>query len=528
MITLEDAKNDYKFLNKENIQKFSKSENKLTVEHKKQLTSDVEKLFQVKLLKQKLNELKKVNEYKIILDEVDSVFEHIELIFNDNFEINSEELSAGVYIGNVIVDYNIVTHYKGVNDVEKFKQSGILKYTSTESKAFKYFGDVMYKNIVKDMFTSSEEQKYVNLKWNDIKEEKQDYEAFVSSNSQLKKYYNENKDFQKGLLKIINDKYFKPKFPSLQIGYSKPSIYKTDNFLEKNKDYLFINNLDDQNAIKLKEIDSRETISKILLGNEKEIKRILRDDVFNLETLEKNKKKYRVAQDKFLKGFLSETEVSEYQKTKYYDLAVAMGYVEFVGPVIKIGNNDFSYDHQFPDFKLAVSYSMNGLNDNLTDKSFIDLSLKLFGVYKNIWNPAEFLDLQNKFKINYLNSKDSKIWNRLDKTGSGKNNKWNINIMNGYLNQYSSYYFKELDKSLNLLDMTRNIFKSSNILYSFDVKNSNLNGLLRLCIYNRMKNGENSFWKNLNYMRFDLFGIVKINIYLEEIKNGEVKIERIF
>ncbi len=61
MITVEDLKNDYKFLNKENIQKFSKLENKLTVEHKKELTSDVEKLFQIKLLKQKLNELKKVN-----------------------------------------------------------------------------------------------------------------------------------------------------------------------------------------------------------------------------------------------------------------------------------------------------------------------------------------------------------------------------------------------------------------------------------------------------------------------------------
>ncbi|WP_339021702.1 hypothetical protein [Spiroplasma endosymbiont of Atherix ibis] len=61
LITVEDLKNDYKFLNKENIQKFSKLENKLTVEHKKELTSDVEKLFQIKLLKQKLNELKKVN-----------------------------------------------------------------------------------------------------------------------------------------------------------------------------------------------------------------------------------------------------------------------------------------------------------------------------------------------------------------------------------------------------------------------------------------------------------------------------------
>ncbi|WP_339020268.1 hypothetical protein [Spiroplasma endosymbiont of Atherix ibis] len=61
----------------------------MTVEEKKQLTADVEKMFKVDLLKQKLNELKKINEYKIILDEVDSVFEHFELLFNDNFKIKS-------------------------------------------------------------------------------------------------------------------------------------------------------------------------------------------------------------------------------------------------------------------------------------------------------------------------------------------------------------------------------------------------------------------------------------------------------
>ncbi|AUB31347.1 lipoprotein [Spiroplasma floricola] len=131
LITVEDGETNYKFLNKENIQKFSKPENKdkLTTEEKKQFTNDVEKLFKTELLKKKLNDLKKVNEYKIILDEIDSVFEHVELVFNDNFEINSGEIVPGSYIGNVIVDYKVVTQYKGLKDVEKFKQSETLKYT---------------------------------------------------------------------------------------------------------------------------------------------------------------------------------------------------------------------------------------------------------------------------------------------------------------------------------------------------------------------------------------------------------------
>ncbi|WP_339020212.1 hypothetical protein [Spiroplasma endosymbiont of Atherix ibis] len=245
LIGVESMEENNEFLNKYNIQKFSKSENKskLTIENKKQLTNDVEKLFKVKLLKEKMNELKKINKYKVILDEVDSVFEHVELVFNDNFEINSGEVVEGSYIGNVIIDYKIVAQYKGLVDVEKFKQSGTLKYTSTESESFKKVRDAMYKNIAKDMFTSQETQKYVNLKWSDIKQNSKDFDAYLSSNTQLKKYYNENNKFHESMLKIINDKYFKQQFPLMEISYDRKSIYKTDNFAQQNQKYLVINNL---------------------------------------------------------------------------------------------------------------------------------------------------------------------------------------------------------------------------------------------------------------------------------------------
>ncbi|WP_339020347.1 hypothetical protein [Spiroplasma endosymbiont of Atherix ibis] len=495
----------------------------MTVENKKQLTSDVEKLFQIKLLKQKLNELKKVNEYKVILDEIDSVFEHFELLFNDNFEINSGEVVEGSYIGNVVVDYNIVTNYKGLNDVEKFKQFGALKYTSTESESFKNVGDVMYKNIAKDMFISQKTQKYVNLKWSDIKGAKQDYEAYVNSNAELKKYYNDSEDFHQALLKLLKDKYFKLAFPTLDISYSKRSIYRSNDFLVENKEYLIMNNFDKENAIKLKEGQDTQTISKILLGDEVLIKETLKSQVFNLRALQK----YRVAQDEFLNKFLNSVEFEKYNVTdSYYDLAVAMGYADFVAPVIGVGvAGGSSYQYKLPDFKLAISYSMNGENDEISE-SFIDLSLKLFGVYKELWNPYEINESSFLFKVWYKNK--GKIWVYKDKINNFMTGK-EINLD---LNNYQQFYFVELEKAFSLLDMTRNVFKSLNVLYSINMKNYDL----RLSTINfnssneykwtffakrKVAKDELIFYEEINYLQFDLFGIVEMDIYFDEQKLTE-------
>ncbi len=526
MISVEDVKNDYKFLNKENIKKFSKSENKLTVEHKKELTSDVEKLFQTKLLKQKLNELKKVNEYKIILDEEDSVFEHVELVFNDNFEINSGEVVKGSYIGNVVVDYNIVTNYKGLNDIEKFKQSGVLKYTSTESESFKKVGEEMYKNIAKDMFISQETQKYVNLKWSDIKGEKQDYEYYVNSNAELKKYYNDSEDFHQALLKLLKDKYFKLAFPKLDISYSKRSIYRSNDFLLDNKEYLIMNNFDKENAISFQQNKNREEISKILLGDEQVIKETLKSEVFNSRTLQKNRVKYKVAQDEFLNKFLSSVEVEKYKVTdSYYDLAVAMGYADFVAPVIAIGEGNSSYQHKLPDFKLAISYSMNGENDEISE-SFIDLSLKLFGVYKELWGPRIINNNKFLFNINYKNKND--VWDEFR-----INSYFKFKEINECLQKFNIFYFIELEKKLSLLNMTKNIFVNSNIKYLINYNENNNEQQKGLLFENNSSNNnffvqvdeafsnqsKENFFEKLNYLQFDLFGIVKMNIYFNIIKD---------
>ncbi|AUB31592.1 lipoprotein [Spiroplasma floricola] len=527
LITIEDVKNDYKFLNKENIQKYSKPENKdkLTVEEKKQFTNDVEKLFKAKLLKQQLNELKKVNKYKVILDDVDSVFEHVELLFNDNFEINSGEIIKGSYIGNVIVDYNIVIQYKGLNDVEKFKQSGTMKYTSTKSESFKKVGDSMYKNIAKDMFTSQETLKYVNLKWNEIKNKSKDSDAYVNSNNELKNYYNSNEDFHQALLNLVKEKYFKDSFPTLEINYSKKSIYRSNNFLEENKKYLIVNNFDKENSINLRQKDSREIISKILLGDEEVIKENLKSDIFNSRTLQKNRVKYRATQDQFLKEFLNTQEVENYKISDSYQFAIAMGYADFIGPVIKIGEKENSYMHKLPDFKLAISYSMNGENDEISE-SLIDLSLKLFNVYKKIWAPSIVTDTKYLFNINY---KQQNIWNEFNTRYS----RLLARRVNDFLNNYNSFYFIELEKNLNLLNMTRNTFNSSNFFYSINVDNFESN-LADISFFNKSSSkyyfeveeqigtdNKVNFFDTVNYLTFDLFGIVKMNIYFtKEIRQA--------
>ncbi|WP_339021704.1 hypothetical protein [Spiroplasma endosymbiont of Atherix ibis] len=446
-----------------------------------------------------------------------SVFEHVELLFNDNFEINSGEVVEGIYIGNVVVDYNIVTNYKGLNDVEKFKQSGTLKYTSTESESFKKVGEAMYKNIAKDMFISQETQKYVNFKWSDIKGEKQDYEAYVNSNVQLKKYYNNSEDFHQALLKLLKDKYFKVAFPTLDISYSKRSIYRSNDFLAENKEYLIMNNFDKENAIKLKEGQYTETISKILLGDEGLIRETLKV-VFNSRALQKNRVKYSSAQDEFLNKFLSSVEVENYKVTdSYYDLAVAMGYADFVGPVIRIGEGQNSYMHKLPDFKLAISYSMNGENDEISD-SFIDLSLKLFGIYKQLWAPQVADNKKFLFNMNY--KKRDSIWKYIGNNAIAEDK--SVKEVNSILQDYQQFYFIELEKSLSLLDMTRNVFKSSNILYLVNTdkaddfifnnllfRSSETNGFFRLY------DSPNYFFANINYLTFSLFGIVEMNIYFK-------------
>ncbi|AUB31348.1 hypothetical protein [Spiroplasma floricola] len=389
----------------------------------------------------------------------------------------------------------------------------------------------MYKNIKKDMFTIKETQKYVNLKWNDIKGTSPDSDAYLSSNAQLKKYYNSNEDFHQALLNLIKNKYFKDAFSSLDISYNQKSIYKSDNFAETNKKYLIVNNFDEQNAIVVNQEKDREKISKILLGEQDVIKDTLKKEVFNSLALQRNRKKYEIAQNKFLNSFLTSIEVENYKLSDSYLLAIAMGYADFIGPIIKIGEKENSYMHKLPDFKLAISYSLNGENDEISE-SLLNLSLNLFNVYKKVWGPNKVNQDSYLFNINY---DQKRVWD----------NFWYNTVsyyvyqktINNFLNRYSDFYNENLKKELNALNITKNVFDKENIIsYNFgfsftDSKeirqtfftNANASDKFFLKFENFKSDSSGNNWSNvLEYLKFNLFGIIEMKIFLNKNLNEAI------
>ncbi|AUB31246.1 lipoprotein [Spiroplasma floricola] len=512
------------FINKVNIQKFSKPENKnkLTAENKIQLTNDVQKLFKTKLLEEKLNTLKKVNKYKIILDEVDSVFDSINLLFdNNNFLINSGEINTGLYIGNIVIDYKVVTKYKGLNSIEKFAQYSTLKYTSTDSETFKKVGEEMYKNIAKDVFISKETEEFVNLQWNKIKGNSGDSAAYLSSNTQLKKYYNENNQFHNALLKIMKENYLEKKFGSLKISYEKSSVYKTEDFAEQNKDYLIINNLyksdDDIVSFDMSMAKDYQKISKLLLSDKEELTQFLYENQFSPYKWNKIRNNYKIIQDSFLTKFLNKNEIFKYQESNNYKLAIAMGFVDFIGPVIKISNGKSSYLHELPDFKLAISYSLNGMVDS-NYESLVDFFTNLFNIYKTIYNPTFRSDKKYYFNMSF---EKNKIWELLNKNKVELKNSEINNLLKNFNDNYNFSKKMLLDK----LKISNKALKEKDIYFWVENYDKNLKNE-RVMIGS--KTIDDYFWvsanwnietiypyktfKNFNYMVFNLFGILKIKI----------------
>ncbi|WP_339020200.1 hypothetical protein [Spiroplasma endosymbiont of Atherix ibis] len=127
---------------------------------------------------------------------------------------------------------------------------------------------------------------------------------------------------------------------------------------------------------------------KLLLSDKEELKSFLINDQFNFLKWSQIRNNYKVIQNHFLDTFLSNREITEYQKTNSYKFAIAMGYADFVGPSIKIGTGELTYNHQMTDFKFAISYSMNGITDE-NYKTLVDFSFNLFEVYKKLYLPVE-------------------------------------------------------------------------------------------------------------------------------------------
>ncbi|AUB31697.1 lipoprotein [Spiroplasma floricola] len=488
LIGLQETENNYLFIKKDNIIAFSNKEKDITPENKKQIENDENLILRSKLLAEKLNELKKVNKYKVILDEVDSVFEGIEVIYNDNFKIKSGELSQGVYIGNFINEYKVNIKYKGKNDIEKFEIRDTLKYTSTDSETFKLAGDNLAKNIEKDFLVSNEMKKYSNFEWKNIKNNKNFYEGYGEFSNEIKNYINSNNEYKNNLINFIKKNYF-TSFENLTLEFNKNSIYV---------DSIFKTNL--LNVFETKSSKSFEDYTKSEQGSEKIFKTIFRNDpnselntqtlkelYFTNDNMNKWNKELTTLKSNYLKNLkLTDQQSNLIENSNEYIKADSIGNLKLKGATITIGSGNNKYIHELSDFNLSVTYNASSkteekieLLSEFTSKVIIKGMHNFYEIDSNFKYPEfnsnqDYLmnigskEIISQMKEDDIRSKPSKsggnlnriFWSLWDSFKSSQNSKEFINNLNIY---------NMLNKNLSLVYLINS--NSSNNLYDLESSN---------------------------------------------------------
>ncbi|WP_342259061.1 lipoprotein [Spiroplasma endosymbiont of Dioctria linearis] len=122
---------DNKFLTKSKIKQYQgKAVEEIDPYDLQQLEIDIKKILDINELTKSLNQLKNVNKYKILLNDVDSLIKNV--IFDWKSLIIKIYEQDGFDLGKVIVDYKIEVQYKykGVKDIQSFNISNIFRYTS--------------------------------------------------------------------------------------------------------------------------------------------------------------------------------------------------------------------------------------------------------------------------------------------------------------------------------------------------------------------------------------------------------------
>ncbi|AUB31591.1 lipoprotein [Spiroplasma floricola] len=483
LIGLQETEKNYLFIKKDNIIAFSNKEKDITAENKKQIENDENLILRSKLLAEKLNELKKVNRYKVILDDVDSIFDGIEVIYNDNFKIKSGELSQGVYIGNLINEYKVNIKYKGKNDIEKFEIGDTLKYTSTDDETFKVAGDNLAKNIEKDFLVSNEMKKYSNFEWKNIKNSKNFYEGYGEFSNEIKNYINSNDEYKNSLISFIKQNYFKS-FENLNLNFNQSNIYM---------DSSFRNNL--LNVFETKSATSFEDYTKSDQNSEKIFKTIFRNDpnsestkqvlkelYFTSNNMDKWNKELITLKSNYLKNLkLTDQQINLIEKSNEYISADSIGNIKLKGATITIGSGVNKYIHELPDFNLSVTYNASSKVEEkidflseFTSKVIIKGMHNFYGMDSNFKYP-EFnsdqdylMNIGDKELINfmkeYIKSNPSKsgglvrlwwsLWNDLDYQKT-KEFISNLNIFNMLLtNNLKSVYLINSNLSNNIKDIS--------------------------------------------------------------------------
>ncbi|WP_342275038.1 lipoprotein [Spiroplasma endosymbiont of Cantharis lateralis] len=469
-LTINEKEN--KFLNRTTIKIFKgKPASEIGEKNLALLVEDISNILELKELESKLNELKLVNKYNILLNDVNTLYKGIVFDWN-TLDINSNE-SNDIYLANVLLNYKIEVQYKGEKEIEVLRISESFKYTLTNEEKIKNSSDNFYKNITKDYFSTQDldAQKYSNLLWNDIKGSKSKLDGYGDIEKEIDNYWNntaKQNGFTDSITEFIKANYFN-ELPTL------PLIFETDNFYKStvlNETSLFnsINKpkaLEDYESIKF---DYKTEVGQLMLESifrkNPDISPtdyLLRSNYFTEKNLDVWTKDYKLLKEEFIKKLNGNLE--EFEKTEQYKSSFSMGHVNLTG--LSINFPDDKYIHYLPDFKIAINYiiDLNQSSDEILNdlNEFSVNSIKAFHEVYGVDYDYDYLQKNNSEEDILMAIKKSDFTNsiKFEKDSIG-----GVSLINKALsldiNETLPYREKLLKKSNLPLDS----------IYLFDFRNS--------------------------------------------------------
>ncbi|WP_339033467.1 lipoprotein [Spiroplasma endosymbiont of Cantharis rufa] len=453
LIGLPDTESRYYFLNRTKIIENSDLKwEEIDPFDLKQLENDIKKVLDIDELSKELNKLKNVNDYKIILNDVNDLLKNVVIDWKTLVIKSYESEVDQLYLGNVIVDYKIQIQYKGEKDIESFEITENFKYTSTNSDSLKQASDDFYKNIAKDYFLSddSNDKKHTNINWEKIRGDKKSFDGFGKTNDEFKRYYQDdskNNGFESSMINFIKKNYFEKVGNTLPLSFEGDLIYKSS---EMNRHSLFkeINKFKTYNNTKIK-FDYKTDAGRIFLNtifrdepNDLKTKNNLLTYYFNKSNYENWKTDFQLQKDSFISELKLENERA-IKETSEYKSSAALGYVNLTG--LSINLSEGLYIHELPDFRLAVNYfvdidqSEGQILDKLAEFTVNSLKVwhKTFGVANNYKYPSH-----NSNEDILIALKSSELTNQISEDMSSKI----FNTTNGFYSSFSlvgNNYLKE-------------------------------------------------------------------------------------
>ncbi|WP_339030704.1 lipoprotein [Spiroplasma endosymbiont of Cantharis nigra] len=546
LVGLPDTESNYYFLNRTKITENSeKGAAELDPFDLRQLENDLKKILEMDQLSKDLNTLKNVNEYKVILNDVNNLLANI--IFDwSSLTIKSYESEEDkLYLGNVIVDYKIEIKYKGEKDIESFYINENIKYTSTNSDSLKKASDDFYKNISKDYFSSTDSSdiKHTNLNWENLRSNKKSSDGLGKTDKEFKKYYQDDSNqngFKKSMIDFIKKNYFDKVGNTLPLSFEGDLIYK---FSEMNKFSLFssINkykNYENEESIKF---NYSQDEGRIMLDtvfrkdpNSGATQNILSTQYFKISNYKVWKSDFENQKDNFLKELKLNEEVSnQIKQTNEFKSSTALGYINLTGLSINLANG--TYIHELPDFKIAVNYFIDiDQSDAQILSKMSEFSVESLKVWHKIFGVSNSYEYpEHNSKEDFLVSlKSSELTEKISASFFLNPPEWGNNHTYYFNNSFSLNKLALLEDTKIKLINDANLFEESIYNMSISTPDSKSVGALTYSAFDwtaNKKTGINieangkSENRNNNIMSFT-FGYFNFHIDLDKITLGALEL----